>query len=688
MLKSTRRPKRGEGAEGGKDPAAESLELGNTEYLADIVDGCAGAAHDLGHQFIRISKALEGGNSLRELRECLSIAHVKNVEVQDAVDAKMEEMSRIIEEERRKREEARKLRSGFGNSLVHEMGLMRERITALEKDLEAEQEITSRTEEIIREYVARSEKVASKLEPLHDYIKREGDIKVKRRFVSAWRFFTSKEQLHVVKTKLMGDGQLLEHHRRSRKKKAEQWLRSIRIITSNQLIRRCFDTLQAGIPEGQCRRKLAEMQKACDERIAVLEADVARLGGGHEEIVARLKATSHKLEARETELKEKKQELKETKELCEKVTEEKQLLAEEFEGTKEELKNTEARAQKAEESVVKLEEWKVEAEEKIEEGERKLEELTMKHTATCGKLDVERRRVRELTLLIEEGEESEDEMDDEDEGPAYLRDAGPRASGPKMVVLGDGTKVVKPQQKKERLRMAREECEAAKEQTKLISAAVIDRELRMEMKNADLHEMLRQQFNLIRHLKRNNEFLEENVEEMNAEISALKAAGGAQRRAGGGLDSTDKPGMTVSSGGFLPMASTVAPSTAGRWGASTASSDQRSGFLAADAAETSYEMRSDLRSQELYSVEEEDGADAEAFWDLAFEPRQQRNSSRSQTPCLPWQRQSSPPAVVILSPGRQEQAMSSSGSSFRNKKPNRTQLSPLAHAKQSMQVWR
>merc|ERR1719473_1723923 len=131
-------------------------------------------------------------------------------------------------------------------------------------------------------------------------------------------------------------------------------------------------------------------------------------------------------------------------------------------------------------------------------------------------------------------------MDDEDEGPAYLRDAGPRASGPKMVVLGDGTKVVKPQQKKERLRMAKEETEAAKAQTKLISAAVIDREFRMGMKHADLSEIVRQQLNLIRHLKRNNEFLEENVEEMNAEISALKAAGGAQRRAGGGLDSTDK----------------------------------------------------------------------------------------------------------------------------------------------------
>lgn len=354
------------------------------------------------------------------------------------------------------------------------------------------------------------------------------------------------------------------------------------------------------------------------------------------------------------------------------------------------LKKNLERAIKAEEAKEELEEWKKDAEVKLEEGERRFNQLEEKHTNTCGKLDVERRRVRELTLLIEEGEESDEEMDDEDDGPAYLRDEGPKPSGPKMVILQDGTKVVKPRAAKERLRMAKEETEAAKEQTRLISAAVIDREIRMEVKNSDLSEMLRQHVNLIRHLKRANQFLEENVEDLNQEVTALKAANMTTRGTLGSSASAELLKGGSAPGGFLPMPSTAAPSTAG----GGLSSD---GGLYYPGDASMSELRSEMRSQELHSGSE-GGEGLEFFWDESFEQSKRQQQQQDGRPDLPWQNWTASPSVVLMSPGRQPGggqgggapwAGTSFSSSNGSRKNKRNRLAPLEHVRNQLSTaWR
>jgi colicin import membrane protein len=441
----------------------------------ELVDISAEAVSMLGQHLHQIGELIDGakltapppGNrsAMQKMKEKAALF----TEYQNDKQKEKEEIEKRINADWMRMKEWRKHAGNEGASLLDELNSYIQKVKEMKEELEMEGIKLVQTKEQVRDaLVVVKRKEAKLVKPCQKIINLEhqySDNAFLRAALCSWVQNTFDEVRFQFRAAQEKEKLRIETHQKMRKARAKSRLDIIHVERDKRLLQACFLRFQEEEVEGRHARHLFEIRAHLEDKMMILEAQVAQALGDEEAAKALIEEQQRRMEAVRAECKEAQrlqkiaerekraalEDARHQRELCEEAMDAKAQAEKERDAARQAQEDAEAereaanvRAEKADAARKEAEEARAQAEEDLRRKLKKIDSLQR--------------------MLAELGAESDSDCPPDERPPAFF-------------VNDDGTRIPRPRTRKERMAMAYREAEVARWEMRLGLAVMIDKDV-------------------------------------------------------------------------------------------------------------------------------------------------------------------------------------------------------------------
>lgn len=375
-----------------------------------------------------------------------------------------------------------------GATMVEEMELLYAKVRELRLALEEEQRKLEEEKQRVAELIDKCHQKDGKMHELALTVISKKELlrseTARRASVSSWLQCT----IDNIKFKFKADQEKerlrIEHHKKLREAACKGRLKCITRERERRVLQRCFLAIQEETVEGRHFRQIEEMRRRYDDKILILEGQLAQALGDEEKAKQLIEEQVRRMEEEKRKAREAERAMKDAQKDARAARAERDKALrdrDEARAAQEEADRLRAIAERERDEAIadakdaneRAEDYK-QAMVNAEQAQRTLEDLLRKKNKKIAGLQ---------RMLVELGAESDSDAPPDERPPAFF-------------VNEDGAKVPRPRTRKERMCMAYREAESARWELRLGMAAVVDTEVNhrkaMESVYADLQTSQRE----------------------------------------------------------------------------------------------------------------------------------------------------------------------------------------------------